>query len=327
MPQDTLQLNSSLLVRLCIALMRTAAGQDSPLNEAFAKYALHALVKWQPRTPMHQIFADPFDETERAFLRSLALCSLPEAFEKMVQRYNLHLCQSDLPFLQALFDLVIGFSNKKISDMGAFLQWWERQGGAAAALAGGGGQNAVVVDTIHKSKGLEYRAVIVPFADWELNPKANSIVWMHCPAPPYNEIEQLPLSCSAAMGSSFFAEQYAEEKTLSFLDNLNLLYVALTRARDELYVYVPAGAGRAAGRISDALQMAFANFDPARFAPARLTLAEEGVFEFGSPAPCAAAPAPVPQSAPVVWNAYFSRGPVPALRVRRGEGQGGFVPL
>jgi ATP-dependent exoDNAse (exonuclease V) beta subunit len=320
--QDTLQLKSSVLVRICIALMRVAVGQDDRLNEAFLQHTLHHRreAAYSVSTEAtHSPFAGGFDEKEKAFLRSLALCSLPEAFERMVQRYDLHSNTGELPFLQALFDLVIQFSNKKTSDMSAFLQWWEQEG-SEKSLSGGGGQDAVMVSTIHKAKGLEYKVVIVPFADWELNTKANSTVWMHCDTAPYNEITELPLAYNKTMGNSFFAEQYAEEKTQAFLDNLNLLYVALTRAKEELYVYVPVGNAAGVSRISNALQKVFENFDAARFAPAEVNSNSVDIFEFGTPVTNVGAGfKPAPTGA-IVWDKYFTCGPVPAIRIKVGIG-------
>jgi ATP-dependent exoDNAse (exonuclease V) beta subunit len=324
MSQDTLMLASSTLVRVCIGLMRIAAGQHNPLNETFLNY--HIIRSNKPHLAttedLHSVFTSVFPEDDKEYLRLLAYCSLPEAFEKIVQRYKLHERTDELPFLQGLFDLVIQFANNKISDVSAFLQWWDERGSKDAALAGSGGQDAVMVSTIHKAKGLEYRACIVPFADWELNTKANSTVWMHCDAAPFNEISQLPLAYGKVMAESLFAEQYAQEKTQSFLDNLNLLYVALTRAKETLYVYVPVGKTLGASRISDALQMAAAN--PDAFAPAQPTRADESVLEFGSmeenvDAGKAVIAAPADSGDTIHWNAYFTRGPVPAIRSSNGQ--------
>jgi ATP-dependent exoDNAse (exonuclease V) beta subunit len=88
---------------------------------------------------------------------------------------------------------------------------------------------------------LEFHSVIVPFCDWELKEHSNgikqNIVWCEREnkEKPFN-FALLPIEYSASMENSVFADEYAQETIYSQMDNLNILYVALTRAKNNLCV-------------------------------------------------------------------------------------------
>ncbi|MDR2814187.1 MAG: UvrD-helicase domain-containing protein [Prevotellaceae bacterium] len=260
--QDSLFLHASPAVKMAIALLRIAAGQQNTVNEAFLSNELsqqHANGDTPPN--MHAIFSERVSNAERDFLENLTLKSLPEAFEAIIQRYRLNELREDLPFLQGLHDLAISFANRKLSDIASFLAWWD-ESGKSKPLYSPEGQNAVTVATIHKSKGLQYKVVIVPFVSWELDTKTGSTVWMQPTAPPFDELPYVPLSYTNKLKQTIFGEQQSVERAQAYVDNLNLLYVALTRAEDRLYVYAPlksiAGEGKPAQNMAEAVRDVFA---------------------------------------------------------------------
>ncbi|MDR0711995.1 MAG: UvrD-helicase domain-containing protein [Prevotellaceae bacterium] len=236
--QDSLFLNASLAVKMAIALLRIAAGQQNSINEAFLGSELAQYANGGMPANMHAIFSGGMSQDEHAFLENLTLKSLPEAFEAIVQRYKLNELQEDLPFLQGLHDLIVTFANRKLSDIASFLAWWD-ESGSSKPLCSPEGQNAVSVATIHKSKGLQYKVVIVPFAGWELDTKTGSTVWMQPTMAPFNELPYVPLSYTDRLKETIFSEQQSVERAQAYVDNLNLLYVALTRAEEQLYVFAP----------------------------------------------------------------------------------------
>jgi ATP-dependent exoDNAse (exonuclease V) beta subunit len=100
--------------------------------------------------------------------------------------------------------------------------------------------NAIRVMTIHKSKGLEFGAVIIPFCDWKVDHDANkNIIWCKTEKRPFNNTGYLPLRYSKELAKSYFAPEYFQEKINAAIDNLNLLYVALTRAEKHLIINCP----------------------------------------------------------------------------------------
>ena len=93
-------------------------------------------------------------------------------------------------------------------------------------------QNAASVFTIHKSKGLEFKIVILPFLSWELDHSGfkQPVLWIRPETQPFNDLGLVPVRYSRALADTYFAEDFYWEKSSSYLDNLNLLYVAMTRA-------------------------------------------------------------------------------------------------
>ena len=88
--------------------------------------------------------------------------------------------------------------------------------------------------TVHKSKGLDFRVVIMPFCDWDLDSRMRNILWCEPTVEPFNELPLLPIEYSSKLAQSIFAENYFNEQMHLFIDSLNVAYVAFTRAKNEL---------------------------------------------------------------------------------------------
>lgn len=144
-------------------------------------------------------------------------------------------------FITAFQDMVSDFVAKGKADIRSFLQWWDERG-QSMSVAGADDPTALNILTIHKSKGLEFHCVHVPFAGFIPNSRAIDRAWFELP-----EIEgipldimppMMPLNITRAMTLTPLCEQYVELQRQKQLDFINLLYVALTRAVDELIVGV-----------------------------------------------------------------------------------------
>jgi ATP-dependent helicase/nuclease subunit A len=92
------------------------------------------------------------------------------------------------------------------------------------------------VVTIHKSKGLAFRAVMLPFCNWDINGKTNSIFWVPSAGTPYHHLQSIPLKYNKDLGNSSVAKPYFEELLFNNMDALNMLYVATTRSKEYLYI-------------------------------------------------------------------------------------------
>lgn len=137
-------------------------------------------------------------------------------------------------YVCAFYDKLNAFLTDNSSDIEAFLQEWD------ANLHGKSihcdGTDGIRLLTIHKSKGLEYDHVIMPYCDWQLE-KSNTI-WCTPQEEPYNELPLVPVDFSAGqMKQSIYEPDYHHEHLQNMVDNLNLLYVAFTRAGHNLYVF------------------------------------------------------------------------------------------
>jgi hypothetical protein len=99
------------------------------------------------------------------------------------------------------------------------------------------GQDAVRILTLHKSKGLEFKVTIIPYCNWELNTFNKSFLWCRPNEAPFDKLPLLPLSFTSHLGNTIFAEDFFKETNRQLIDNLNLLYVAFTRAQEALYIF------------------------------------------------------------------------------------------
>jgi ATP-dependent exoDNAse (exonuclease V) beta subunit len=95
--------------------------------------------------------------------------------------------------------------------------------------------------SIHKSKGLEFKHVIIPFCDWRL--EMPDVLWCKPAEAPFDALPLAPIDFSATqMRGTIYEHDYLDEHLQNIVDNLNLLYVAFTRAEHSLYVIGQRGA-------------------------------------------------------------------------------------
>ncbi|HIZ87029.1 MAG TPA: UvrD-helicase domain-containing protein [Candidatus Coprenecus pullistercoris] len=144
-------------------------------------------------------------------------------------------------FLTAFLDCVMEFIGKAGSDITGFLEWWDAEG-KDRSVSAPEGRDALRVITIHKSKGLEFKAVIIPFFKMELSPMGNfsKYIWCRCPDPSFNDLPVYPLEYRKSLEQTYFRQDYLEEKRLSAVDAVNVAYVAFTRAERELLIFAQA---------------------------------------------------------------------------------------
>ncbi|HBS12695.1 MAG TPA: DNA helicase UvrD, partial [Flavobacteriaceae bacterium] len=140
-------------------------------------------------------------------------------------------------YLQFFLNEVLQFSQKKSTDVNAFLEFWNDKKDKLSIVVPEG-NNAVQIMTIHKSKGLEFPVVIFPF-DLDIYKDRGSKGWYPIENPSeYNDFETLLINYNKSLGTSGEIGQqlYQSFKSEKELDNFNLLYVTFTRAVEQLYI-------------------------------------------------------------------------------------------
>ncbi len=162
-----------------------------------------------------------------------------------------------LLILNSFQDIIINFISGKNPGIASFLEWWESEG-HKKSISLPEQQDAIRVLTIHKSKGLEFGIVILPFISWNLDHKSfhSNILWVRPGTPPFNKLGIVPVSYRSTLSETIFSEDYYDEKYSAYVDNVNLLYVALTRAKNGIYGFAPAEPGsenRIAGILKEAI--------------------------------------------------------------------------
>ncbi|KEQ30817.1 DNA helicase UvrD [Pedobacter antarcticus 4BY] len=200
---------------------------------------------------------------------------LGELMEKLLRAYGLDKPEnsSHLPYLFALRDLAGNIARQGERGLSAFLTYWEEEGGRKT-LPSSESSDAVQVITIHKSKGLAFKVILIPFCNWDTGGKTNSIFWVPAAGTPYEALRQIPLKYTASLGQSAVAIAYYEELLYNQMDALNMLYVATTRTKE--YLYISCLGKKSAGLTNIGDLIAFMLQDD---------LSEEGQFLVDEPVP------------------------------------------
>jgi len=162
--------------------------------------------------------------------------SVFELTEELVRMFSLGKEESELAYLQAFQDLVLEFSAMEKNDLATFLEWWENVKGKKSIQVAGN-VDAINVLTIHKSKGLQFKYVIIPFLNWKLNHEISPLLWVQSDQPPFDKMGYLAVRYSSSLENTYFEEAYKTEFSKAFIDNLNLLYVSFTRAEEGLIAF------------------------------------------------------------------------------------------
>lgn len=180
------------------------------------------------------------EDAVKQMLHSMQTVALPALIEAITENFvPEEMRRSQAVFIAALQDIVLEFTESHTSDISSFIDWWHSKG-ISRSISSPEGTDAVQVMTIHKSKGLEFKCVIIPFDDTSIVPsKKSEWKWVR-PAerfinlgfPPY-----LPVATVPALRNTIHSDVYHRFFDLSSMDMLNAYYVAFTRAVNELYVF------------------------------------------------------------------------------------------
>lgn len=244
--------NSALYKANCIALY--AQLHEKPINgdDYFA-------LKETSIENLHHVLPAGFCANYKAWM------ALPvsELIEKIISAFGLDTYQKNdinpfLPYLLAFRDLTNKSTLQGEKGFSAFLKWWEEEG-QSKNLPSPETANAIQVMTIHKSKGLAFRAVFIPFCDWSLGGMPNKPFWVPTAGTPYDALQTIPLQFTSQLKSSSVAKYYFEELLMNYLDALNSLYVATTRAKDYLYISFPEKKKPSLTHVGDAVFNVYAD--------------------------------------------------------------------
>ncbi len=146
-----------------------------------------------------------------------------------------HYTGSETAYVNSLLDRTREYVGAYGSDADQFIAYWdETLQNKPIPLAS---SHAIQIMTVHSSKGLQAQTLFVPFVTWEREDgRHKPKVWCEVSKRVDENGDFVPIQYGTEMNDSDYEADYLEEQTNLRIDNLNMLYVALTRAEDNLYV-------------------------------------------------------------------------------------------
>ena len=222
------------------------AGEWSKLRADFSFFAMR-----HPEAPLSEILSRFLDgeydpEAIHDMLASMSTTILPALVENIIQQFiPPHSRRSEAAFLAALQDMVVEYCEGHTSDIASFLQWWDKKG-RFKSISSPEDADAVNIMTVHKSKGLEFRCVIVPCSKQTIepiSPQQKEWLWVRpdlSDAEGIPQIPWIPVWSEPRLAETSHAGIYRKYLDNYMTDKVNMAYVAYTRAIDELYIYSPA---------------------------------------------------------------------------------------
>lgn len=239
---EAFRLDASLAIQSLIAALRLINAPDDKtslltLASIYQKDVLKQPFDWQQLASesLWQLLPAQFHTLCQS--QSFKMLPLYELLEKLMELLDLGAIEKQDAYLFTFFDQVTQYLQNNPSDISNFLDFWEETlcGVTAASNAADG----IRIKTIHKSKGLEFHTVIIPYCHWSME-SYNSVLCPPVTPPDYQQDSStIPLQLidfGSKMQHSFYVREYERERMQQWVDNLNLLYVAFTRPKSNLFI-------------------------------------------------------------------------------------------
>ena len=226
---EAFRLDASLAVCTLVSAMQLLIRENDQLARASVEKAYYTIHK----APLGSLLDDA-----RTALLHLPMVDMVEQLYQLLQLSKLN---DQGAYLCTFFDKVNDFVADNGTDIEGFLTLWEES--IHEKTIPSDNKTGIRIISIHKSKGLEYNYVICPFCDWQLEKQSGNILWCQPDEQPFSDLPIAPIDYSQKqMIGTIYERDYLQEHLQNTVDNLNLLYVAFTRACKGLYVLGKRGA-------------------------------------------------------------------------------------
>ncbi|MBK7429862.1 MAG: UvrD-helicase domain-containing protein [Bacteroidetes bacterium] len=200
-------------------------------------------------------------ESFTSHLTYLANLPIYEISEQLVNIFGLN--KKPDAFIQRFQDLVLEYNTGFDSSLEGFINWWDSSKKVRnASVITPQNEDAIQIITIHRSKGLQFPIVFMPFCDWKLLPKSNELIWLQTNQEPFSELGKTALVTTNALKETYYSENYNEEVNQTVIDNMNMLYVAFTRAEEKLFIYCPQDNKKDLNSVSKLISRTCHQLDP-----------------------------------------------------------------
>ena len=240
---EAFQLDASLAVNIIIAALRLLMHPDDKLTEG-KLIKLYQQQVLQTGKDSNALFVDTSTNDIKSFLpndyvdnfESLLRLSLVDLVDEIYSLFNLGSLEGQSAYVCTFYDTLNEYLRDHPADIDDFIEEWEDT--LSSNTIQSDEVDGIRLITIHKSKGLEYDNVLIPFCDWELEKTNGNTIWSpgDDKEKPYSELPLIPVDFSKKMLGTVFEDDYKEEHLQNTVDNMNLLYVAFTRAGKNLFI-------------------------------------------------------------------------------------------
>lgn len=240
---EAFQLDASLAVNVIIAALRLLTHPDDKLTES-KLVKLYQQQVMQTDKDNNALFVDGGKIELKSFLpsgyidkfESLLRLSLVDLVDEIYSLFNLGCLEGQSAYVCTFYDTLNEYLRDHPADIDDFIEEWEDT--LSSNTIQSDEVDGIRLITIHKSKGLEYDNVLIPFCDWELEKTNGNTIWClgDNKEKPYGELPLIPIDFSKKMLGTVFEDDYKEEHLQNIVDNMNLLYVAFTRAGKNLFI-------------------------------------------------------------------------------------------
>ena len=234
-------LESSVAVQMLVAALFVLNDnrQLNPVPERYLMMHYHSDVLGQPLSMLQIATAKSGELLPEAFTQhkqELAQLPLYLLCERLYQIFQLDRIPGQDTYIFTFMDELQNHLRSNPSDIHTFLQAWDETIHSRSIPAGE--VDGIRILTIHKSKGLQFHTVLLPYMDWTIEKDRNDdTIWCQTEKDPYNALGSLPINAGKNMQQSDFAPDYNEEHLQRRVDALNMIYVAFTRAENNLLVW------------------------------------------------------------------------------------------
>ena len=209
---DSLDLKSSLIIRKIVSYLHSLCNNSDSLN-TYLSESLEI-------------------DSEREYH---SLLDLVDGVIKDLSETHPDEIKGQTLFIQSFMDDILEWTSIHGNDLRQYLKHWEE---SKITISSPNDPNAIRITTVHKSKGLAFPIVIFPFAE-KVGLFKEDTLWCHLDSDAemgesFNSI--FPVVLGKSSGDSFFSESLKNEMEMQRIDNLNIFYVCLTRARKEMHI-------------------------------------------------------------------------------------------
>lgn len=233
---EAYRLSASSSINIIISALRYLVDPDDKLTLAnlvantsdlqYSRILLFSMEELKDLLP--EYFKDNID--------TLPYMPVKDLVETIYYTFQLQKITDQDAFLFYFHDQITAFLEDKHNDINSFLAYWDDTL-SQKTIPSGSTVDGIRIMSVHKSKGLEFHTVIIPFCDWSTTGKPTDLLWCNPTEKPYDDMPLVPINYTKEMQASIFRADYDEETLRNNVDNLNLLYVAFTRAKNNLYIF------------------------------------------------------------------------------------------